>query len=72
MGSGGGEVWQWNREGHEGACQGTGSRAVRKGALEFSYVAGDWETHERLELETDLIAAHVLTLGRVPPAQFIG
>ena len=40
--------------------------------LELSYVAGDWETHELLELETDLIAAHVLRLGRVPPAQFIG
>jgi hypothetical protein len=39
---------------------------------EFAYVAGEWHAHQRLELETDLIAAHLLALGRVPPAQFIG
>lgn len=42
------------------------------GPLEFSTVAGPWEPHQRLELETDLIAAHILELGIVPPAQFIG
>jgi hypothetical protein len=39
---------------------------------EYSYVSGAWEAHQRLELETDLIAAHVLRLGRPPAAQFIG
>ena len=42
-------------------------------ALECSFVAnGPWHRHQRQELETDLIAAHVLTTGLVPPAQFIG
>jgi hypothetical protein len=40
-------------------------------AVEFSYVAGAWEPHQRLELESDLIAAHVLRFGRPPDAQFI-
>ena len=40
--------------------------------LEFSTVAGPWLRHQRLDLETDLIAAHVMELRRVPPAQFIG
>lgn len=39
---------------------------------EYSYVIGGWEAHQRRELENDLIAAHVLRLGRPPPAQFIG
>jgi hypothetical protein len=39
---------------------------------EFSYATGGWEKHQRLELETDLIAAHVLELGHAPPAQFLG
>lgn len=39
--------------------------------IEFSSSAGEWYTHQRLELETDLIAAHMLALDRVPPAQFI-
>jgi hypothetical protein len=30
------------------------------------------DAHQRLEFEADLIAAHVLALGRVPPAQFFG
>jgi hypothetical protein len=40
--------------------------------LEYSAIEGPWLSHQRLELETDLIAAHVLELGRAPPAQFIG
>jgi hypothetical protein len=40
--------------------------------LEYSAVAGPWSGNQRLELETDLIAAHILKLGSVPPAQFIG
>jgi hypothetical protein len=41
------------------------------GDLEISFVAGTWQDHQRLEIENDLIAAHVLGLGTVPPAQFL-
>jgi hypothetical protein len=41
--------------------------------LAFSWSLNeDWLRHQRLELETDLIAAHVLALHAVPTAQFIG
>lgn len=40
--------------------------------LRFSTVTGQWFRHRRLELETDLIAACVLSGRRPPPAQFIG
>ena len=40
--------------------------------LEYSRVSGEWESHQRLELENDLIAAHFLRLDRPPLAQFIG
>jgi len=40
--------------------------------LESSWVAGGWLAHQRLELEVDLIAAHLLVTGRVPAAQFLG
>ncbi|TAK27423.1 MAG: hypothetical protein EPO40_17545 [Myxococcaceae bacterium] len=40
--------------------------------LEISWVEGTWEHHQRLELENDLIAAHVLVEGRPPLAQFLG
>jgi len=40
--------------------------------LEVSWVEGAWECHQRLELENDLIAAHVLAEGRPPAAQFLG
>jgi hypothetical protein len=40
--------------------------------LECSYVVGDdWAQNQRLELETDLIGAYVLSLRDVPPAQFV-
>jgi hypothetical protein len=39
---------------------------------EFAFVTGQWESHQRLELETDLIAAHMLQLGRPPAGQFLG
>jgi hypothetical protein len=43
------------------------------GPLICSFVANPtWLDHQRLELENDLIAAHVLTTGRVPSAQFLG
>jgi hypothetical protein len=41
--------------------------------LECSWVLNDdWGPHQRLELECDLIGAHLLNTGVVPPAQFIG
>ncbi len=47
--------------------------AVCAGPLACSYVLdGAWHTHQRLELENDLIAAYVLSTGTVPPGQFIG
>jgi hypothetical protein len=42
------------------------------GPLEYSAVEGRWERHQRFELETDLIAAHLCQLGYLPPAQFMG
>jgi hypothetical protein len=43
------------------------------GRLECSWELNDqWLSHQRLELECDLIGSHLLALGTVPPAQFIG
>ena len=43
-----------------------------RGGLECSFVLNDeWFDHQRMEIENDLIAAHVLTTGEVPEAQFI-
>jgi hypothetical protein len=43
------------------------------GQLSASWVLNPaWHDHQRLELENDLIAAHLLETGRVPPAQFLG
>jgi hypothetical protein len=42
-------------------------------ALLCSWVInGAWKEHQRLEVETDLIGAHVLTVGEVPSGQFLG
>jgi len=40
--------------------------------LEYSWVQGPWLKHQRLELETDLIGAFVLTTRAAPSAQFLG
>jgi len=41
--------------------------------LECSWTTNDsWLGHQRLELENDLIAAHVLEHGAHPSAQFLG
>ncbi len=40
--------------------------------LACSWVSGDWLPHQRLELENDLVAAHLLATGQVPSAQFLG
>jgi hypothetical protein len=43
------------------------------GRLECSWVLeAGWLKHQRCELEGDLIGSHLLALGTVPPAQFIG
>jgi hypothetical protein len=42
------------------------------GTLECSWVAGNWRKHQRLELENDLIAGHVLVTGKITGAQFLG
>ena len=48
-------------------------QALKKAApLRFSAVAASWFRNQRLELETDLIAACVLATRRPPAAQFIG
>ncbi len=41
--------------------------------LECSWVLDDrWHDHQHLELENDLVAAHVLAVGSAPRAQFLG
>lgn len=41
--------------------------------FECSWVLNeDWLSHQRLELENDLIAAHLLHTGDIPAAQFLG
>jgi hypothetical protein len=41
--------------------------------LECSWVLNEsWYPYQRLELENDLIASHVLMTGQVPAAQFLG
>lgn len=43
------------------------------GSLEYSWVRSkSWYSHQMLELENDLIAAHLLFTNSVPPAQFLG
>jgi hypothetical protein len=41
--------------------------------LRFSCIENnDWQKHHRLEFENDLIAAHLLSTGSIPTAQFLG
>jgi hypothetical protein len=49
-----------------------GQALKQEAPLRFSAVTAPWFRHQRLELETDLIAACILTVRRPPPAQFIG
>ena len=50
-----------------------GTALANSAPLMFSTVLGpDWLRHQRLELETDLIAAYVLAARQPPAAQFIG
>jgi len=54
-----------------GHAQGTIFREA--GSLEASWIENDvWHGHQRLELETDLIAAHLLAIAWLPTAQFLG
>jgi hypothetical protein len=46
---------------------------AKAGRLECSWVLSEhWLPHQRLELENDLIAAHVLVMDKAPSAQFLG
>jgi hypothetical protein len=46
---------------------------AQAGPLHCSWViSSDWLPHQRLELENDLIAAHLLSTDAVPAAQFVG
>lgn len=50
-----------------------GNLMRKAGRIRCSWVIDRaWFRHQRLELETDLIAAHLLGTGEVPPAQFLG
>jgi hypothetical protein len=61
----------WRKTRTAGNPQGDLMRAAER--LECSWVLNDcWLSHQRLELETDLIGAHLLVQEFVPPAQFIG
>jgi hypothetical protein len=56
------------RPGHcQGALFGTPN------GMDCSWVlSASWLPHQRLELENDLIAAHLVVTGKVPAAQFLG
>src|SRR5690606_38464891 len=48
-------------------------RLFASSALAGSWVVNEtWEPFQRLEFETDLIAAHVVSTGVLPAAQFLG
>jgi hypothetical protein len=62
---------------HLNKCRRLGHRQGRifaaSAGVECSWVLGaGWMPHQRLELENDLIAAHLLATARVPSAQFLG
>lgn len=58
---------------HAAKAKGSGRQAEMFGrSLVISIAAGPALAHQRLEVETDLIAAHVLATSRPPSAQFIG
>ena len=50
-----------------------GTALAAAAPLDYSVVLNrDWRPHQRLELETDLIAAHTIAFTAPPVAQFIG
>ena len=52
---------------------GQGRIFAAEARLECSWVVhAAWLAYQRLELENDLIAAHILVTGKVPAAQFLG
>ena len=64
-------IAHWRKAHLSGNPQGDVFGSARR--LECSWVLnGEWHSHQRLELECDLIAGHLLATGAVPPAQFIG
>ena len=57
----------------KGDAPGHGQAPFFAGEVEASWVpGGSWLPHQRLELENDLIAAHLIAAGRCPAAQFLG
>jgi len=55
-----------NKAGHR-------QRTLSATGLECAWTVNPaWPRHQRLELETDLIGAHVLSTGHAPTAQFLG
>ncbi len=64
-------IAHWRKIRRPGDAQGDIFRAA--GLLACSWVLNEgWLSHQRLELECDLIGAHLLATAAVPPAQFIG
>lgn len=50
-----------------------GAIFLQAASLEWSWVTSQgWHAHQRLELENDLIAAHLMATKTVPAAQFLG
>ena len=57
----------------QGNLEGPGRIFAAPVRLECSWtINNDWLSHHRLELENDLIAAHVLETATIPAAQFLG
>jgi hypothetical protein len=61
----------WRKTRTPGNPQGTVFGSAVRPECSWVLNAG-WLPHQRLELECDLIGAHLLVAGTVPPAQFIG
>jgi hypothetical protein len=64
-------IAQWRKSRRPGHPQGDVFAAA--GRLECSWVLNEsWLSHQRLELECDLISAHLLATATVPLVQFLG
>jgi len=64
-------IAHWRKCRKPGDAQGEVFGAAER--LECSWVLNDeWMSHQRLELECDLLGSHLLVRSIVPPAQFIG
>ena len=67
-----GDVSSGSSEG-QGNLEEPGRIFAAPARLECSWtINNDWLSHQRLELENDLIAAYVLETATIPAAQFLG